>query len=97
MATKKKKKPAKKRPGKKNSRKPVKRSGRSAKKNCATKKKTTRNKKKTSRPNPGKALKSKIAQMKPNTWYPTTLSGAKVKVKRTGSKLVIMPAKRRAS
>lgn len=73
---------------KKKKRKPVAKK-RSVKKNRATKKKASK------RSNPGKALKSKIAQMKPNTWYPTTLSGAKVKVKRAGSKLIIMPAKRK--
>lgn len=54
-------------------------------------------KKAAARSNPGKALKSKIAQMKPRTWYNTTLSGAKVKVKRAGQSLIVKPATKKRS
>ena len=47
------------------------------------------------KPNPGTALKAKIKQMKPRTWYSTTLSGAQVKVKRVGQGLVVRPATKR--
>jgi len=70
-----------------------------AKKNKSRKGKrpAAKKKKAASKSNPGKALKAKIAKMKPNTWYPTKLSGARVRVKRKGSTLIISaPAKKRS-
>ena len=79
-------------------------SQRSGKKRKATKKRsgakkgTAKKKKKStarSKGNPGAKLKANIAKMKPRSWYDTTLSGAKVKVKRVGQSLVIKPATKR--
>lgn len=47
------------------------------------------------KPNPGTKLRASISQMKPNTWYPSTLAGAKVKVKRKGMGLEIKPIGKR--
>ena len=78
---------------------------RPAKKNC----KTARNKKQTraktkkrstarKKSNPAKNLRAKISQMKPGSWYPTTLSGARVKVQRKGNNsLLIRPAGKKRS
>ncbi len=88
MATKKKKKKAK----------------RSTAKNRTKKCSTAKNKKQKrstakhhSKSNPGAKLRQKIAQMKPGSWYPTTLSGARVKVQRKGNSLVIRPATKKRS
>lgn len=50
-----------------------------------------------SKSNPSSALRAKLRQMKPHKWYPTTLSGAKVKVQRKGQSLIIRPATKRRS
>ena len=47
------------------------------------------------RPNPTRALQSKIAGMKPGVFYDTTLSGAHVRMKRVGQQLVIRPKAKR--
>lgn len=88
--TKKKKKKAKRKPAKKN------------KRSTSRNKKQTRSKPKKrstarSKGNPGAKLKAKISQMKPGSWYPTTLSGARVKVQRKGSSLIIRPASKKRS
>jgi FtsZ-interacting cell division protein YlmF len=58
--------------------------------------KKAKKKKAAAKPNPARALKSKISQMKPNTWYDTMLSGAKVKIKRVGQGVTIrLPKKKR--
>ena len=56
-----------------------------------------RKKKPSTKSNPGAKLKAKIQQMKPGSWYPTTLSGARVKVQRKGNSLVIRPASKKRS
>lgn len=40
-------------------------------------------------PNPTTQLRRKIAAMAPNKWYDTTLSGAKIRVKRSGKTLTM--------
>lgn len=86
MATKKKKKKAKAKRPKKQNRKPTQKA-KNRKRSTAAKHRSSSN--------PGKKLREKIAQMKPGSWYPTTLSGAKVKVQRKGNSLVIRPASKR--
>jgi hypothetical protein len=89
MATKKKKKKAKaRRPAKKRS---------TAKNKRQTRAKTKKRSTARSKSNPGKNLRAKISQMKPGSWYPTTLSGARVKVQRKGSSLIIRPAGKKRS
>jgi len=88
MATKKKKKKAKangRKPKRKNAKRPASRN----------KKRSPR--KRSTKSNPGTKLKQKIAQMKPGSWYKTTLSGARVKVQRKGNSLVIRPASKKRS
>ncbi len=88
MATKKKKKKAKRNTTKKRS---------TAKNKKQTRSKTKKRSTGRSKSNPGAKLRSKIAQMKPGSWYPTTLSGARVKVQRKGNSLVIRPATKKRS
>jgi hypothetical protein len=47
------------------------------------------------RVNPAAGLNETMSGMKPGYWYDTTLSGAKVKVKRAGSSLIVKPAAKR--
>ncbi len=77
-------------------------SSKKPKKNSRKNKRQTRAKTKKrstarSKSNPGKNLRAKISQMKPGSWYPTTLSGARVKVQRKGSSLIIRPAGKKRS
>jgi hypothetical protein len=91
MATKKKKKKAKAKPAKKNRKRST------AKNRKQTRAKTKKRSTARSKSNPGAKLRSKISQMKPGSWYPTTLSGARVKVQRKGNSLVIRPATKKRS
>ena len=68
-----------------------------AKNRKQTRAKTKKRSTARSKSNPGAKLRSKISQMKPGSWYPTTLSGARVKVQRKGNSLVIRPATKKRS
>jgi hypothetical protein len=92
MAKKAKKKKSVKRPkSKRNTSRPAKK--RTAKRPNAAR--HSKKKKAPRKPNPTRALASKISQMKPGVFYDTTLSGAHVRMKRVGQGLVIRPKAKR--
>ena len=92
---------AKKAKKKKNSARP--KAKRPAKKNTTKKRpakrpntaKHSKKKKAARRPNPTNVLRQKIAGMKPGVWYDSTMSGAKVRIKRVGQGFVTRPKAKR--